>query len=367
VNGPGRLAVLLAAGLFAAAWPAPAAAQAGASNKASSPPSAGLAELEKRAWEHNPAMAAAAAALRSLDRRIAEAGSDPALLAKLNETRTQVLTDRQRMSVRFRTLFFHTLNDQKRVESRERLAQVAREALAVTDQLFNVGAADGPDRLAIANEVAVMESALASARFELEALRAVLLSTIGDPSLELGPLTGDLVAEMPRIDREEWRQRLLRESPPLKNAAADVAAAEEALAKARQEPNGAVAEAEAALAQARLRAEHIRVTVEIGFAETYAGYQSFVKDLEMYRGGALERAERAYEETLRHYQEMTAAYPQVLLARRAWFQMEDTALDALQNSWAAALEIQALLPFQLPQSLTQPAPAPAASGKSSGD
>lgn len=347
-----RFAVVFAAVSLSLAAPARPAA----------PQPVGLAELEKRAWEHNPAMAAAEAALRSLDEQIAKTGSDTARLEKLTQARTQLLTDRQRMSMRFRTLFFHTLNDQKRVESREHLAQVAREALAVTDQLFNVGAADGPDRLAIANEAAVMESALAAARFELEELRAVLVSAVGDPSLELGPLEGDLVAEMPRIDREEWRQRLLRESPPLKNAAADIAAAEEALAKARQGTQGAsVAEAEAALAQARLRAEHIRVTVEIGFAETFADYQSFVKDLEMYRGGALERAAKAYEETLHRYQQMTAAYPQVLVARRTLFQMEDQALDALQNSWAAALEIQALLPFQLPQSLTPP-PPPAKSG-----
>ena len=82
----------------------------------------------------------------------------------------------------------------------------------------------------------------------------------------------------------------------------------------------------------------------------------------MYRGGALERAEQAYEEILHRYQQMTAAYPQVLVARRTWFQMEELALDALQNSWATALEIQSLLPFQLPPSLTQPPPAPAPGG-----
>jgi hypothetical protein len=160
---------------------------------------------------------------------------------------------------------------------------------------------------------------------------------------------------------------LLRESPSLKAARAEIAKAEEALARARQDAKGAaIAEAEAALGQARLRAEHIRVTTEIGFAETYADYESYVRELEMYRGGALERAARAYKETLHRYQQMTAAYPQVLVARRTWFQMEELALDALQNSWAMALEIQALLPFQLPQSLTPPLPAPTPSGNQSG-
>jgi outer membrane protein, heavy metal efflux system len=324
------------------------------------PPAVNLAQLEKLAWEHNPTMAAAVAALRDIDEQIRKAGSDTALVEQLTATRTELYTEQQRMSMRFRTLFFHVLIDQQRVESRERLAKVAREAMQVTDQLFNVGAADVPDRLAIANESAQMESTLAAARYELESLREVLKSAVGDPTLELGSLEGDLVAEMPVIDREEWHQRLLSEIPSLKAAQDEIAEAEKALADARRKPDvAATAKAEAALLQARLRAEHLRVTLEIAFAEAYSDYRAFVDDLGMYRGGALERAEQAYAEALRHYQEMRASYPQVLVARRTLYQMQDAALDSLQNSWAAALDLQGKLPFKLPKNPAPPVAAPA--------
>lgn len=361
-----RLAAVLAVAALpvaTAAWPVSSDAQTPDAGVSPALPAMHLEDLEQRAREHNPAMASAEAALRALDEQIAQiekAGSDAALVQKLTQTRAQLLAERQRMTVKFRTLFFHTLHNQRRVESRERLAKLAREAAGVTDQLFNVGAADGPDRLAIENEAKVLESALVSARHEMEEMRTILKETVGDPALELGPLDGDEIAALPKIDAEHWRQRLLRESPSLQEIQAEIAQDEEALKRARSDPQGTgVAEAEAALAQTRLRAEQVRLTLEVGFSEAYSFYQAAVHELETYQGGVLERAERAYEETLHNYQRMTAAYPQVLVARRTLLQMEDTVLDAVQNAWSAAIDIQALLPYELPQNLAPPMAAPA--------
>lgn len=322
-------------------------------------PTVHLADLESRALRQNPAMVAAEAALRTVDEQLRKAAADPALATKLARTRSQLMAEQQRMLVKFRTLFFHTLANQRRMETQERLAGLAREAAGVTDQLFNVGAADGPDRLAVANEARVLEAALADARFELEQMRALLKEAVGEPGMELGPLDGDLFAELPRIDRDEWRLRLLRESPSLLEVQAEIAQDEAALAQARRDGKG-TAEAEATLAQARLRAEQLRITLEVSFAETYAGYQSGARQLEMYHGGVLARAERAYRETLDRYRQMTAAYPQVLIAQRNWFQLEDAALDAAVKAWSAAIDIQALLSYELPQNLAPPMLAPSA-------
>jgi outer membrane protein TolC len=320
-------------------------------------PTVHLADLESRALRQNRAMAAAEAALRTVNEQLREAASDPALARKLAQTRSQLLAERQRMLMKFRTLFFHTLANQLRMESRERLAKLAREAAGVTDQLFNVGAADGPDRLAVENEARVLEAALADARFELEQMRALLKEAVGELGMELGSLEGDLLAELPRIDRDEWRLRLLRESPSLLDVQAEIARDETALAQARRDGKG-TADAEAALAQARLRAEQLRITLEVSFAETYAGYRSGARQLEMYRGGVLARAERAYRESLDRYRQMTAAYPQVLIAQHTWFQLEDAALDAAVKAWSAAIDIQALLSYELPQNLAPPMAAP---------
>lgn len=353
----------LPAAIAASAGPATLTASAVPPPSAAAPSVVRLADAERQALLHNQAMAAAEAALRSVDEQIRKAGSPgskTALGRKLTQTRAQLKAERQRMAVKFRTLFFHTLNNQRRLEVRGRLAQVAREAAGVTAELWNVGAADHPDRLAIENEAQVLETAAAAAQIELDELRTVLEATIGDPSLDLRHLDGDLVAEMPKIDREEWRQRLLRESPSLLGIRAEIAQQEEALARARRDPRGTgTAAAEAALAQARLRAEQVRITIEVSFAETYGGYRSAARQVESYYGGVLARAERAYEETLHQYQQMTAAYPRVLIARRNLFQTEDAALDALQRAWSYAIDIQALLSYELPQNLAPPlAPSP---------
>jgi len=328
------------------------------------PPAVHLADLEGRALQHNPAMAAAEAALRYVDEQLRQAGADSAPARGLERTRSELAVERQRMLVKFRTLFFHALANQRRVESRERLAGLAREAAGVTDQLFNVGLADSPDRLAAENEARVLDAALADARFELEQMRTLLKETVGEPGMELGPLEGDLVAELPRIEREEWLRRLLRESPSLREVQAEVARDEAALARARRSSQRSsrrtAAAAEAAFAQSRLRAEQIRITLEVGFAETYAGYQSGVQQIAMYRGGVLERAERAYQESLGHYRGMAGAYPPVLAARRNLLQLEDALLDAEVKAWSAAIDIQALLPYELPQNLAPPIAAPSA-------
>jgi len=322
-----------------------------------SPPApAQLADLEARALQHNPAMASAEAALRAVEGQLRQGGLDAAATAALTQTRLTLLADRERMLNKFRTLFHHTLNDQRRVEARQRLAALAREAVSVTRQLVNVGAADLPDQTAIENEAKLLESSLSAAQFELDELRTVLESTVADPGLELGPLEGDLFADLPKIDRAEWHARLLRESPALKAVEAEIAQ-DEAKVRAGGAPHE-LATAQVELARARLRAEQIRITLEVGFAETYADYESAVEQLATYRGGVLDSAERAYEQQLAKYRQMTAAYPQVLIARRTLFQMEDSYVDALEQAWATAIEIQTLLPYELPANYAPPITGP---------
>ena len=61
-------------------------------------------------------MASAEAALRTIDEQSKRAGSDPALARQLAQTRSQLMAERQHMLVKFRTLFFHTLASQRRME-----------------------------------------------------------------------------------------------------------------------------------------------------------------------------------------------------------------------------------------------------------
>jgi len=46
---------------------------------------------------------------------------------------------------------------------------------------------------------------------------------------------------------------------------------------------------------------------------------------------------------LSSFQQMAAAYPQVLIAQRNWFQLQEDNLRAAVNVWRSAVEIQGLL------------------------
>lgn len=387
-------------------------------------PTYSLAELERRAAEHNPALAQAEAVLQAADARRVEAASlmpnpvvgytaedvplddgdegdgrhgvfvsqevplggklrlSRGLLAQdLAATRVGAEGERQRLLAGLRLLYYRTLAAQARVEVRERLAALTREAVEVTDQLFNTGSADATDRLAIQNEAALVETDLSAARVELDQLWSALRSAVADPALEPGRLEGDLAAGLPDLDREEWRTKLLAGSPDLALARLSLARAEAALARERAERTpdleleagvreqrggvragdreafadvgvriplwnrnqGGIAAAEAEVARAKLEAERLRLALESRYAGTFARYRQAAERARTYREGVLDRARSAYEQYLASYQQMAAAYPQVLIAQRTLIQLEEDYLLTLERAWGAATALQSLL------------------------
>src|SRR6185312_5306068 len=61
---------------------------------------------------------------------------------------------------------------------------------------------------------------------------------------------------------------------------------------------------------------------------------------EKYKDEMLPRARRAYEMYSENYNNMAAAYPQVLIAQRTLFQLQADYVHALENVWASATALQ---------------------------
>jgi cobalt-zinc-cadmium efflux system outer membrane protein len=387
-----------------------------------------LDDLERRAMEKNPALAAADAAIRAAEGRRLQGGLLPnpvigveaeeipisgdheddgkvgvfvsqeiplggklrrnreVLAREVDQARIRAEAQRNRLLAQVRGLFYRTLAAQHRVEVRERLAGVTGEAVEITKQLYNVGAADTADQLAVENEASLEETALAAARIDLDGLWAALRSAVGDPDLQPGRIGGSLEEGLPELDREEQRRQWLSQSPALREAEAEVARAEAALARAKgarapdlefeggvldrrgdERPGGpdlgregfaqlgfrvplfnrnqgGIAAAEADLARARLSAERVRLALESGFAESFSRYRQAAGQARTYREGVLPRARTAYQQYLEHYRQMTAAYPQVLISQRTLFQAEESYLRSLERAWEAVIGIQSLLP-----------------------
>jgi len=78
-------------------------------------------------------------------------------------------------------------------------------------------------------------------------------------------------------------------------------------------------------------------------AAQFANYLTALRASEVYRAEILPRAEEAYRLYLSRYREMAAAYPQVLVAQRTFFEMSNEYLESLNEAWRAALQLQGFL------------------------
>lgn len=385
-----------------------------------------LADLEQRALARNPTLAQAAAEVDAARGRAKQAGLFPnptigysgdeisrgpiirggehgvfaeqtiPLGGKLGLSRqifereasqAEALVEAQRLRVLtdVRVLYYAALAGQRRVEVRERLTALASEAVGVSRQLFNTGAADTPDVMASEIEARRKQLSLETAQNARSRIWRQLASVIGDIGLTPQPLDGTLDAAIPELDRDAIVQQILNQSPEVKAARLAVERAQAALKRAQRETapdlvvrggprynrelleangqpvgweaavdvglvvplfnrnQGAIAEARAEAGRAEQDVSRLELELRSRAADAFERYLTTLRSVEAYRGDILPRAEQSYQLYLARYREGGAAYPQVVIAQRTLFQATDEYIDAAEGAWTAALELQGFL------------------------
>ena len=393
---------------------------------ASTTPPITLSELEQLALQNNPTVTAAAAGIEAARGRTRQAGAWPnpvigysgeeiktgdldrrgehgffvaqtiPLGGKLRLSRdvfqktidrAEAVRDLQRLRIlsSVRQTFYSVLATQRRIEVQERLAALASEAVGVTGQLFNVGAADRPDYLQIEIESRRVQLQLNRSRNELLASRAQLAALTGVREVAARPIAGTIDAAIPELEREQVIRTLLEQSPELRAARAELDRTRAVTARARREtypdlflrggsaynrehgevsgrPIGWEGSLEAGISVplfsrntggiAAARADETRTQAEVTRLELalqsrvvaqFASYLTALRASEAYRSEILPRAEEAYRLYLSRYRQMAAAYPQVLVAQRTLFEMSSEYLENLSEAWQAALRLQGFL------------------------
>ena len=292
---------------------------------------------------------------------------------------------RQRVTSGVRRAFYAALTADQRVDVFERLSTLVSEAVAITAQLFNVGAADRPDYLESEIETRRVQLALNEARNEAFASKQQLAAAVGAPDIAGRTLRGSLDDALPELSREEVLQRFLDHSPQLRAARAAAARAQAETGVARREtfpdlfvragasynrevgdetgrPIGwegaleagvsvplfnrnrygiAAARAEEARATAELRRMELLLRSEV--AMSFARYLTAIRNMESYRDEMIPKAEEAYRLYLARYREMAAAYPQVLIAQRTLLELSADYLEQVDRAWQTAMDIQGFL------------------------
>lgn len=292
---------------------------------------------------------------------------------------------RQRILTSVRRAFHEVLAIERRVDVHERLAALASEAVGVSAQLFNVGAADRPDVLQSEIEARRVQLELNAAKNRVVAVRQELAAVVGSADIAGRVLSGSIDQPLPEIEREAVLRELLDRSPQIQAARAEIARAEAATSLARRgtfpdlflrggaaynrehgevarrpigwegafeagislplfnRNAGGVAAARAEETRARADLQRLELTLRARLAAEFAEYLSAVRDAESYRAEILPRAEEAYRLYLARYREMRAAYPQVLVAQRGLFELSSRYLENLERAWRASLRIQGFL------------------------
>ena len=364
-----------------------------------------LEELERMAGERNPTLAQAEASVRAAEGRRRQAGAFPnptigyfgeglafralgetsehgvfveqtiPLGGKLGKARrvfarereqaeALAAAQRQRVTNSVRALYFEALGAQQLVELRADLADLAREAVEITRELYNVGQADRPDQLEIEIEAERAEIELLRAQNDWEQTWRALGAMVGRPDLRPARLAGSLDGAEAALEQEQLLSTLLSDSPELKAARAGLerARAEVARQKAERVPDlfiqggvgynnellerdgrktgaegrievgvsvplfnrnkGGIAAAEAELAIAERELERLQLSLRTRLASSFRAYRGARTLAEKYRTQVIPRARQAYEMYLGNFRQMAASYPQVLIAQRTLFQVE---------------------------------------------
>src|SRR5262245_7449537 len=390
-----------------------------------------LADLERMALQASPTLAEAQAAIRAAEGRRVQAGLWPnpvvgytgeefstrafseksehfafveqtiLLGGKLGKSRRifaqeKILAEQEEVAQRYRILntvrmlFYEALGAQRRVETRAELVRIAREAVGVTEQLFNVGQADRPDAYAIEIEAQRAQLGLIMAENRQDEVWQQLGVGLGDPFLKPTCIAGDLEKGLPALDQETALATLLGGSPELKRAQAGVQRALAAISRARAERvpdlflragfgystelletrdqrlplrrtgpegffeigvrlpifnrnQGNISAVYAELEIAEREACRVELALRARMAAVFRNYLNALRVVTQYERQVLPRARRGYQLYLAGFKQMPAAYPQMLIAQRTLFQAQDTYIYALVEAWQSVIQIQCFL------------------------
>ncbi len=311
-----------------------------------------------------------------LNRRIFEYEKSQAEV-EAEEQRLRVLTN-------VRLSYIRVLAAQQTLDLQRNLNRLTQEAAQISVLLANVGQADAPDVLAAEVEAQQTELGVFTAEQDQRRVWRQLAAVLGRPELPLARLDGDLEVAA-AVDPGELVEKMASESPAVRIAELGVLRAQAALARARREPipdlqfrgglqqdralseftgkpvglqgfaevgvripifnrnQGNVAAARADVERARQEVVRVKLVLRERAADFVQAYETSREAAGRYKDQILPRASQAYEMYLSRFRQMSAAYPQVLIAQRTLMRLQVAYITTLENLRTSALVLQSYL------------------------
>ena len=303
---------------------------------------------------------------------------------ELKQAQTEDEEQKLRVVTNVQMSYIQGLAAQQTLELRQNLSKLADDAVETSHQLANVGQADAPDVLESEVEAQQAQLAVAMAEQNQQRVWKALAAVVGNPRLPLMQLEGKLEDTAP-VNADELVERIVNESPAVKIAELGVKRAEAALARAKREPipdlqlrggmqqnrelsetsgrpvglqgfadvevripifnrnQGNIATAKADAERAKREVERVKLVLRERAASVVQTYTFSQTAVDRYKNQMIPRAQKAYEMYTKKYQDMAAAYPQVLIAQRTLMQLEVSYITALENFATSSLSLQSYL------------------------
>src|SRR5713226_1148479 len=302
---------------------------------------------------------------------------------ELKQAQTEGEEQKLRVVTNVRVSYTQALAAQQTLELRQNLSKLADDAVETSHQLANVGQADAPDVLESEVEAQQAQLAVTMAEQNQQRVWKALTAVVGSPRLPLMRLEGRL-EDTPPVNADELVEKIVNESPAVRIAELGVLRAEAALARAKREPipdlqlrgglqqngellsdgrsvglqgfadvgvripifnrnQGNIASAKADAERAKHEVERVKLVLRERATSVVQNYMFSQTAVDRYKNQMIPRARKAYEMYTKKYQEMAAAYPQVLIAQRTMMQLEVSYIAALENFATSSLSLQSYL------------------------
>ena len=304
---------------------------------------------------------------------------------ELKQAETEGEEQKLRVVTNVRMSYIQALAAQQTLELRQNLSKLADDAVETSHQLANVGQADAPDVLASEVEAEQAQLAVTMAEQNQQRVWRALAAVVGNPRLPLMKLDGKL-EDTPPVNAGELVEKIVEESPAVRIAELGVKRAEAAVARAKREPipdlqlrggmqqngellsgpggravglqafasagvripifdrnQGNIATAKADAERAKREVERVKLLLRERAASVVQNYTFSQTAVDRYKNQMIPRAQKAYELYTKKYQEMAAAYPQVLISQRTLMQLEVSYITALEGFATSSLSLQSYL------------------------
>jgi len=304
---------------------------------------------------------------------------------ELKQAEAEAEEQKLRVVTNVRMSYIQALAAQQTLELRQNLSKLAAAAVETSHQLANVGQADAPDVLESEVEAQQAQLAVTMAEQNHQRVWKALAAVVGNPRLPFMKLEGKL-EDTPPVNAEELVEKIVNESPAVRIAELGVKRAEAALAREKREPipdlqlrggmeqnrellsapsgrsvglqgfadvgvripifnrnQGNIATAKADADRARREVERVKLLLRERAAGVVQNYTFSQTAVDRYKNQMIPRARKAYELYSKKYQEMAAAYPQVLIAQRTLMQLEVSYINALESFATSSLSLQSYL------------------------